>query len=77
MNRRFTRIGRVVVFSAAIFLGLTATLFFLQRDLIYPANKAHAKASTSQIPGVEELEIISADGQRLVAWKVEPKPGMP
>ena len=60
----------------AIVYGLiVAGLVVFQRDLLFPADAAPIDGSVAAIPGLEQVQIETSDGERLNAWVVPPAPG--
>lgn len=66
---------RLLPIALAIYLGLIGLLFVRQRDLVFPRNPARADLAATGLPAAEEIALTAADGERLVAWAVTPRPG--
>lgn len=60
----------------ALYVAAAAALFLFQRDMIYhPVG--HAVAPDPGGPAIQVVEIVTADGERLVAWWLPPLEGRP
>lgn len=57
------------------YVSAVAILFFMQRSLMYRPNPAGMEDARARLPGVERVELRTADGERLVAWEKAPQPG--
>lgn len=67
-----------VLLAAGLYLILAATLFVLQRRLIYhPEPESHTPAQAGLGGGVDELRLDTPDGARLLAWRAWPQSGRP
>ncbi|RDJ19750.1 alpha/beta hydrolase [Bosea caraganae] len=73
------RLAKIVIGAAlAAYLAVLGLLYVYQRDLMYPRNPARAAMpGSNNLPGVEEAELTTADGERLVTWVVPPREGKP
>jgi fermentation-respiration switch protein FrsA (DUF1100 family) len=59
------------------YLGVLATLYVRQREMMYPRDPAKADIATAGLAAAEEVSVATADGERLVAWAVPPRAGRP
>jgi pimeloyl-ACP methyl ester carboxylesterase len=59
------------------YVAVLALLYVKQRDLLYPRNPARAEIASANLPGVEEVMLTAADGEKLIAWVVPPREGKP
>lgn len=73
--RRFLSI--VVIGLAGAYVAMLGLLYVKQRELLYPRNPARAEIASANLPGVEEVALTAADGEKLVAWLVPPRQGKP
>ena len=63
----------LLVWGAAVYLCLAVVLFFLQRRMLYFPDQTVPVASDYGLPGVEAVELRTADGLRLHAWWRPPR----
>lgn len=56
---------------------LAAAGWLLQRRLIYFPDRSAPPAAARVIPGARDVTLRTADGLRLAAWLVPPRPGTP
>jgi fermentation-respiration switch protein FrsA (DUF1100 family) len=75
MILRFLKLSLSV--TACVYLGLLALLYLQQRSLLFPRDPARVPVDSTGIPGIEEVTLTAADGERLVAWVVPPRQGKP
>jgi hypothetical protein len=67
---------RKLLTSAFIaYAAVVSFLFFAQRSLLYQPDRTDMEAVRVQLPGVERVDLRTADGERIVAWEKAPKPG--
>src|SRR5687768_1120602 len=72
------RILKLFAISAlCAYAAVLALLYLKQREMMYPRNPARAEIAGANLPGVEEVTLATADGERLVAWVVPPREGRP
>jgi uncharacterized protein len=57
--------------------GIVALLYLMQRNLMYFPVATPADAAAAGLAGLEELDVTTADGERLLAWHVPPAEGRP
>ncbi|RXT46423.1 hypothetical protein B6S44_26830 [Bosea sp. Tri-44] len=67
----------LVIGGLGAYVAVLALLYVKQRDLLYPRNPARIDIATVDLPGVEETELTTSDGERLIAWVVPPREGKP
>src|SRR5262245_44968771 len=61
--------GAILGVAVAIYLAILVLLFFLQRSLLYvPDRRRPDLADTGLAPAMRAIEIVTADGLRLLAW---------
>lgn len=65
----------VLLFGVVVYLGLLGLLYVKQRELVFPRNPARADLAAAGLPAAEEVTLIAADGERLIAWAVPPRAG--
>jgi hypothetical protein len=61
--------------GGAIYLALLGLVYTQQRRLLFPASPLRVTAAAAGLPDVRDVEIATADGERLVAWWKPPEPG--
>jgi len=67
----------VFVLVAAIYLVVLALLFLMQRRLLFVPDRQRPDLAGAQLdPAMRPIEILTADGLRLLAW-YRPSPGNP
>lgn len=70
-------IRRLALAGLVLYLASLALLYVKQRELLYPRDPARADIAAANLPGVEEVPLTTADGERLIAWVVPPREGKP
>jgi fermentation-respiration switch protein FrsA (DUF1100 family) len=68
---------RAVVVVLVFLALLTAALWLLQRRLIYLPDRSAPPPAAEVIPAARDVVLPTADGLRLTAWLVPPRPGRP
>ena len=66
-----------VVLGLAGYLIMLGLLYVRQRELIYPRDPARPDLAAAGLAAAEEAIVVTADGERLVAWIVPPRAGKP
>ncbi|ALA16607.1 MULTISPECIES: alpha/beta hydrolase [Chelatococcus] len=59
---------------AVVYGLMVAGLVVFQRDLLFPADAAPIDGSVAAIPGLEQVQLETSDGESLNAWVVPPAP---
>jgi fermentation-respiration switch protein FrsA (DUF1100 family) len=72
-----TTLKTVLVVALAGYLGIVAIMYLAQRALMYFPYANRVAPAEAGFPQAEEVELKTADGLRLFAWTVPPKPGKP
>lgn len=76
--RRFSRMSLTLIFIALIaYAGICVALFLMQRSMMYVPDRSRVPVPQMAGTNFQELELKTADGERLVAWAVDPHPGKP
>ena len=70
-------LGLLAIGALGVYVAMLALLYARQREMMYPRNPARAEIASANLPGAEETELATADGERLVAWVVPPRDGKP
>jgi fermentation-respiration switch protein FrsA (DUF1100 family) len=66
--------GFAALFCYAV---VCAGMYFAQRTLVFPKLADHVTAAAAGFAEAQEVELLTADGERLVTWYVPPKPDKP
>jgi uncharacterized protein len=61
----------------ACYAVVCAVMYTAQRALVFPKLADHVTATAAGFPEAQEVELLTSDGERLVAWYVKPKPDKP
>lgn len=67
----------IVIIAVAGYTGLVALLYLFQRSLMYFPDTRRTPPAAAGLPQAAEVTLVTADGERLVAWFVAPSPGRP
>jgi len=60
-----------------LYLGVAGLLYAYQRDFLYFPDIRRPVATPANIPTFKEVDLVTADGLRLLAWYVPPPEGRP
>lgn len=67
-----------LIFIALVaYASVCAALFVMQRSMMYVPDRTRVPVPQPAGTSIHELELKTADGERLVAWAVDPQPGKP
>jgi uncharacterized protein len=72
-----TVVLRLFVYAAVVYLAIVAVAYFAQRKFTYFPNPARIAPGDAGLVGVQEVELATSDGARLVAWYAPAPPGRP
>ncbi len=67
----------VLVMGAAVYLGLLLYMYLQQRSLQYLPSREGLSPQAVGLSGVSEERVKTPDGETIVLWHSEAKPGMP
>jgi len=68
----------LLIAVAAGYLGGLAVLYFKQRSMLFPIPPVGRTApEAAGFPEAEEQALVTADGEKVIAWHVPAKPGRP
>jgi|SRR6185437_6011158 len=67
----------LLVIAAAGYVVLLAAMYVFQRTLMYFPDTRRASPAAAGLPQAEEVTLISADGEKLVAWYAAPRGDSP
>ncbi len=62
-----------LIIAAACFGGFVALMYVAQRSLMYFPDRVRTPPLVAGLPGTDEVELRSADGETLVAWYRSPQ----
>jgi fermentation-respiration switch protein FrsA (DUF1100 family) len=68
-------IAGAALLGAFAYLALLALVYTQQRRLLFPASPVRVTAGQAGLPDIRDVEISTADGERLVGWWKAPAPG--
>jgi fermentation-respiration switch protein FrsA (DUF1100 family) len=57
--------------------GLLALMYFAQRSLMYFPETVRTPPAAAGLPQAQELTLDTADGEKVIVWKVPPREGKP
>ena len=72
-----TMLGWTAVIALCLYAALAATIYIVQRSLMYFPDTAHVLPAAAGLPEAEEVPLTAADGVRIAAWHVPPRDGKP
>src|SRR5215207_5970059 len=64
-------------FAVAIFGCVAAVAYAAQRSLQYHPDRARVPPDAAGLFGAEEIELTTADGEKVIVWHVPPKGDRP
>ncbi len=67
----------VLLVALVCYVGLVAVMYLAQRKLMYFPYAARMAPADADFPQAREVDLKAADGVRILAWTVPPKPGKP
>lgn len=74
----FTRMLTTIIFIVTLaYAGVCAALFLMQRSMMYAPDPTRVAVPLTAGTAFKEVFFQTADGQTIVAWTVEPRPGKP
>ncbi len=77
MQLAFRAIATTAAIIAVAWLALCAGLFLLQRSFIFHGRAARPDLALTGLRGVQERQLLTADGLTLLAWYRPPAEGRP
>lgn len=63
------------VFAVAVYVVAVALLYAQQRRFLFPAYAGRTSPAAAGLAEMQEVELATEDGERLVAWWTPPEPG--
>jgi len=63
----------IVLFAVIIYFCLLALVFTFQKSLTYFPDRTHYTPREAGIPEMEELKLLTSDGQTIIAWYRPPQ----
>ena len=67
----------LIILAILAYGGVLALMYVFQRSLMYFPDRARTPPTAAGLPQAEEVSLISADGERLIAWHVPPQGSKP
>ena len=67
----------LLIAALAGYGGLMALMYLFQRSLMYFPDATRYAPAAAGLPQAEEVTLVSADGERLIAWHVPPRGAKP
>jgi fermentation-respiration switch protein FrsA (DUF1100 family) len=67
----------VLLVALVCYVGLIGVMYLAQRALMYFPYTVRMTPQEADFPQAAEVELTAADGVRILAWTVTPKPGKP
>ncbi|WP_174873159.1 alpha/beta hydrolase [Enterovirga aerilata] len=64
-----------VAFGILAYVAVLALIYTQQRRLLFPASGLRVPAAQAGLPDVQDVVIVTRDGERLVGWWKPPEPG--
>ncbi len=69
---------RLVLIAAVLaYLAIVLFMYVQQRSIQYLPSRAGTSPQAAGLSGVSEERIVTSDGETIVLWHAEPRPGMP
>ncbi len=63
--------------GAALYVAALVLLYVAQRRLLYLPNAEEIPPASVGLPEAERIHLTTSDGERLLAWRIPPRPGAP
>jgi uncharacterized protein len=70
-------LGAIAAIALCLYLGVTATMYFSQRSLMYFPDTAHTTPAAAGLPEAAEVPLTTSDGAQIHVWHVAPADGKP
>jgi fermentation-respiration switch protein FrsA (DUF1100 family) len=77
MTGAMTIVRWVLIIGVCGYVLLVAVLYFGQRAMLYHPTATRISPVQAGLPQAEEVVLDTSDGEKLVAWHVPPREGMP
>ncbi|RAI43505.1 alpha/beta hydrolase [Rhodoplanes roseus] len=72
-----TVVVRLAIAAAVVYAGVVLALYVAQRSLMYLPETRRTAPAAAGLPEAEEIEFVTADGERLLAWHIAPRESRP
>jgi fermentation-respiration switch protein FrsA (DUF1100 family) len=72
-----TALSWIAAAALCVYIGITATIYFAQRSLMYFPETLHTTPAAAGLPEAEEVPLTASDGTRIMVWHVPPRDGKP
>ncbi|MBK9078874.1 MAG: alpha/beta hydrolase [Hyphomicrobium sp.] len=66
-----------LIIGVLAYAGIMAAIYVMQRQMIYARDPVHTAPADAGLANVVERTILTADGERLIAWYGKAQPGQP
>jgi fermentation-respiration switch protein FrsA (DUF1100 family) len=76
-NPILTALSWIAAIGLCVYVGITATIYFAQRSLMYFPETIHTTPATVGFAEAEEVSLTASDGAAILAWHVPPRDGKP
>jgi fermentation-respiration switch protein FrsA (DUF1100 family) len=76
-SRRMMLLIWIAVIALVGYVALAATVFFVQRSLMYFPERIHTTPAAAGLPEAEEISLTASDGVKSIGWFVAPQDGKP
>jgi uncharacterized protein len=67
----------LLVAGVVVYLGIVALMYFAQRSLMYFPETLRTAPTKAGLPQAEEVELDTADGERVIVWHIAPRGDQP
>ena len=76
-SRTMSVLGWIAGIALALYVGVSAMMYFAQRSLIYFPETIHTTPAAAGLPEAQEVPLKAADGVTVAVWHVPPQDGKP
>lgn len=66
-----------LIVAALVYGGLVAVMYVAQRSLMYFPERLRTAPAEAGLPGVQEVELATADGEKVIVWHAPPQGDRP
>jgi fermentation-respiration switch protein FrsA (DUF1100 family) len=77
LRRTMTIFLTLAGIAVGLYLTVTVAAYFLQRKLLYFPDATYVTPAEEDLDGVDEVKLATPDGETLIAWHSQARPGMP
>jgi len=72
-----TTLSWICAAAICVYIGITATIYFAQRSLMYFPETVHTTPAAAGFAEAEEVPLTASDGTPIMVWHVPPRDGKP